>query len=250
MQGGYTEGSSAEEKVEDVMQKVTSACDAAMPRSGNGNPHKPVYWWSNRTAQLRAKCHKARRLSQRARGKPTFPELEEKFKLARSKLTKAIKHSKRQSWTELLGVDDEDPWERPYKVVMARLTTQSRQQPTCPEQLETIVSTLLPEQEPFSYQVKQDSEHIPPITREELLQENKIIGNSKAPGMDNISNVALKTAVNAIPETFLDMYNIFLAEGTFPERWKRQRLVLLPKFNKPPNEPSSYRPLCMLDSSG
>ena len=68
--------------------------------------------------------------------------------------------------------------------------------------------------------------------------------------MDNIPNVALKTAVNTISETYLDMYNTCLAEGTFPERWKRQRLVLLPKGNKPPEEPSSYRPLCMLDSSG
>ena len=75
--------------------------------------------------------------------------------------------------------------------------------------------------------------------KQEILQTNKRIGNSKAPGMDNIPNVALKTAVNAIPETFLDMYNTCLAEGTFPERWKRQRLVLLPKGNKPPEEPSS-----------
>ena len=33
--------------------------------------------------------------------------------------------------------------------------------------------------------------------------------------MDNIPNVALRTAVNAIPEMFLDMYNTFLAERTF-----------------------------------
>ena len=96
MEGGCAEGSSAKEKVKDVMRKVTSACDAAMPRRGNGNPHKPVYWWSDRIVQLRVKCLKARRLSQRARGKPTFSESEEKFKLARSKVTKAIKLSKRQ----------------------------------------------------------------------------------------------------------------------------------------------------------
>ena len=170
--------------------------------------------------------------------------------MARSKLTKAIKLNKRQSWTDLLGVVDEDPWGRPYKVVMARLMSQSKQQPTYPEQLEKIVSTLFPEQESFSYLVKQKNEHILLITREELLHTNKRIGNSKAPGMDYILNVALKTAVNTISETFLDMYNTCLTEGTFPERWKRQRLVPLPKGNKPPEEPSSYRPLCMLDSSG
>ncbi|CAB0027840.1 unnamed protein product [Trichogramma brassicae] len=36
----------------------------------------------------------------------------------------------------------------------------------------------------------------------------------------------------------------------FPSGWKRQRLVLLPKPGKPPDEPSSYRPRCMLDTAG
>lgn len=39
-------------------------------------------------------------------------------------------------------------------------------------------------------------------------------------------------------------------EGVFPRKWKQQRLVLLPKGNKPPDEPTSYRPLCMLDTAG
>ena len=62
--------------------------------------------------------------------------------MARSKFTKAMKHSKRQCWTELLEVVDEDPWENPYKVVMTRPKSQSLQQATCPEQLEKIVSTV------------------------------------------------------------------------------------------------------------
>ncbi|CAB0030769.1 unnamed protein product [Trichogramma brassicae] len=41
-------------------------------------------------------------------------------------------------------------------------------------------------------------------------------------------------------------------EGCFPTRWKRQRarLVLMLKPGKPAMEPSSYRPLCMLDTAG
>ena len=71
----------------DVMQNVANACDAAMPRKGN--PHTPVHWWSDKILQLRADWRKIRRLSQWAKGKPTFPALEKTFKLARSKLTKA-----------------------------------------------------------------------------------------------------------------------------------------------------------------
>ncbi|KAL7299675.1 hypothetical protein TKK_0007433 [Trichogramma kaykai] len=41
-----------------------------------------------------------------------------------------------------------------------------------------------------------------------------------------------------------------LETGVFPCSWKRERLVLLPKPGKPPDEPSSYRPLCVLDTAG
>ena len=51
-------------------------------------------------------------------------------------------------------------------------------------------------------------------------------------------------------DNILDIYNICLAGVTFPERWKRQRLVILPKNNKPPDDLSSYRPLCTLDAPG
>ena len=68
--------------------------------------------------------------------------------------------------------------------------------------------------------------------------------------MDKIPNVALKTVIKAAPDMFLDIYNTCLVDRTFPERWTRQRLVLLPKNNKLPDDPSSYRPLCMLDTLG
>ena len=94
IEGSCAEGLTLEEKVDDVIRKVANACDAAMPRKGKGNPHTPVYWWNDKIAQIRAECHKTRKLSQRAKGKPTFPELEEKFKLTQSKYIKAIKRSK------------------------------------------------------------------------------------------------------------------------------------------------------------
>jgi len=46
------------------------------------------------------------------------------------------------------------------------------------------------------------------------------------------------------------LYNTCLLEGTFPDRWKRQKLLLLPKPGKPAGETSSYRPICLLDTIG
>ena len=42
------------------------------------------------------------------------------------------------------------------------------------------------------------------------------------------------------PGTFAGMANQLLRTGEFQERWKKARLVLLPKPEKPPEDPSSY----------
>jgi len=79
---------------------------------------------------------------------------------------------------------------------------------------------------------------------------SKVVGQ-RAPQpttTDRIPNVALKTAARMTPHTFVDIYNKCLSEGIFPTRWKLQRLVLLLKPGKQSSEPSSYRPLCMLDT--
>jgi len=85
---------------------------------------------------------------------------------------------------------------------------------------------------------------------EEVLQVLKTILDDKAPGPDGIPNKVLKIAIKANTKEYVDMYNACLTEGVFPSRWKTQRLVLITKGEKPAEEPSSYRPLCMLDTVG
>ncbi|GJQ69997.1 hypothetical protein Trydic_g22499 [Trypoxylus dichotomus] len=46
------------------------------------------------------------------------------------------------------------------------------------------------------------------------------------------------------------MYNECLAAGVFPTRWKVARLVLITKKHGDRDDPSTYRPLCMLDTPG
>ncbi|GBP06989.1 Putative 115 kDa protein in type-1 retrotransposable element R1DM [Eumeta japonica] len=76
------------------------------------------------------------------------------------------------------------------------------------------------------------------------------LGNNKAPGLDGIPNIALKKAIKGAPALSTETYDTCLKEGYCSSRWKQQRLVLLPKGKKPSEEPSSYRPLCMLDTGG
>ncbi|CAB0039101.1 unnamed protein product [Trichogramma brassicae] len=76
------------------------------------------------------------------------------------------------------------------------------------------------------------------------------IKDHTAPGPDGVPNAAIKIAFATHPDIFLQVNTACLRTGVFPVCWKRQRLVLLPKPGKPPEEPSSYRPLCMLDTAG
>lgn len=74
---------------------------------------------------------------------------------------------------------------------------------------------------------------------------------NKAPGSDYISNEIVTALAKARPSMLLDLYNECLETGRFPRRWKVARLVLLFKSKeKPPEEPSSYRPLSLLDGVG
>lgn len=252
-EGAEDAATTAEERTKAVMDHVSRACDASMPRGRPNTRHPPVYWWNSNISQLRRKCLKARRLHQRARkqSRETTAALRFQYELKRRELRRAISASKKSCWKELCNEVDQDPWGRPYKVVMHRIKSLPMNTPTCPDIMMGIVQHLFPErpalEERHSQRIIDD---IPPITQDELMRACSRLGNSKSPGPDGIPNIALKTAILRRPEMFLDMYNACMGSGVFPDRWKRQRLVLLPKGKKPPDEPSSYRPLCMLDSAG
>lgn len=62
------------------------------------------------------------------------------------------------------------------------------------------------------------------------------IGNNNAPGLDVVS------------DWFISVFGASIVEGYFSARWKRQKLVLLPKSNKQPGHPSWYRPIRFIDT--
>ena len=56
--------------------------------------------------------------------------------------------------------------------------------------------------------------------------------------------------IGAYPGILLEVFNCCLREGRFFADFKKQRLVLLRKSNKPLGDASSYRPICLLDKMG
>ncbi|CAB0043595.1 unnamed protein product [Trichogramma brassicae] len=164
----------------------------------------------------------------------------------------AIETSKRRCWRQLCDEVDNDVWGKPYRIAMSRLGCPQAKQPSSPLLVRGAVAALFPRvpSGPALRLPRRAEEPILAVTLEELKGAQSRIKERSAPGPDGIPNSALKIAVAARPDIFLRVYTTCLETGAFPSSWKRQRLVLLPKPGKPPDEPSSYRPLCMLDTAG
>lgn len=243
---------SAEQKVNYITKQLTRACDASMPRRKSASSKRQVYWWNDRIKDRRAECLSARRTCQRGIGCPNFEELKAKYTRMRKLLRDEIRSSKRNCFKQLCDEADSNPWGNAYKVVMAKIKGRKSPQERCPEVLHKIVRTLFPQHVPRSsiQTIINESQVIPKVTLEEIEEACSKVGVNKASGPDAVPNIALKMAMSSNPAAFADIMQSCLVEGTFPKRWKRQRLVLLPKPGKPPGEPSSYRPLCMLDTIG
>lgn len=244
-----TEVINTENTVESLTRTLTKACNVGMPRVQKYNNKRPVYWWTEEIRELRAKCLAARRASTRHHNDLA---LKHEYKRSRKILRRAIKDSKRRCWTELCNEIDTDPWGKPYKIAMKKLGG-IKPIPGIkePAWATIIVETLFPfDEDGLTCVTKLQVEDFIPLNIDDLRQACKKLSMGKSPGPDGIPNEVIKRVSEIWPEYLLKVFNSCLANGIFPTKWKIQKLVLLRKGNKPLNEPSSYRPLCMLDSLG
>lgn len=242
---------------DELTARLVRACDTTMPRRLEPRSYRrPAYWWNEELGTLRASCLRARRRVQRARSETTREERREEYRAAKAALKRAIKCSKSKCFKELCQDANANPWGNAYRVAMAKIRGPSMAAETCPEKLKVIVEGLFPSHDPTIWPpTPYDDEggsnaegHL--ITNEELVTVAKGLKAKKAPGPDGIPNVALKSAIQAFPNWFKAVMEKCLDEGNFPDQWKVQKLVLLPKPGKPPGDPSSYRPICLLDTLG
>ncbi|CAB0038657.1 unnamed protein product [Trichogramma brassicae] len=214
--------------------------------------HCAVYCWTSEIANLRRSCLQARRLVQRARGRLNKGACQASYASARRHLRAAIKTSKRLCWSKLYDTVNEDVWGKPYETVMSRLRGPRANTPSSPTLVCRIVAALFPRlpDELALPPSLQAGAIIPAVTQEELQRACRRNKDHTAPRPDRVPNSAIKIAIATHPDIFLQVYTACLRTGVFPACWKRQRLALLLKPGKPPEEPSSYRPLCMLDTEG
>ena len=243
---------------------MSRACDITMVRASMSqrDPHRDLFWWSPELLVLREECAAAHARMLRTTDLQERSLAAAEHRTARCSLEKAIRASKRAQFNELIELAEENEFGVGYRTVMSRLRGSYAPPETDRAVLERIASDLFPTHPPASWPSTDDDDDddendlndgsptLTPVTCQELLVIAANMAVKKAPGLDGIPNVAVKTAIREYPEVFRRMYQDCLDRGTFPSQWKRQRLVLLPKPGKPPGESSSYRPLCMLDALG
>lgn len=78
-----------------------------------------------------------------------------------------------------------------------------------------------------------------PFSVSEVTAAALSLSNGKAPDRDEIPNEFIKVPVSCDPQRFQHLFNRCVTEGCFPARWKKGKLVLIPKPSKPPDSPSA-----------
>lgn len=124
-----------------------------------------------------------------------------------------------------------------------------------PQLLERVVDTLFPEREEFvppamvpTTRPHETGDQVPPVTEAEFdAAVFKLRTKKTAPGLDGIPGRALVVALSELGEWVRHLFTACLAQGSFPQRWKTGKLVLLRKEGRPPDQPSAYRPIVLLD---
>ena len=136
----------------------------------------------------------------------------------------------------MTGEIGKDPWGLAFKIVTKKLVTR-RKTPGLDnaDRVKYIVRSLFTHVEPFQRQdlsscVVQREEL---FTLEELKRAGRRLKANTAPGIDGVPNEILKEVIGAYPKILLEAFNSCLREGSFFVDWKKQRLVLLRKGNKP-----------------
>lgn len=105
---------------------------------------------------------------------------------------------------------DEDPWGRPYKIVMNKLRAPAR--PICealqPEVIKDIVEKLFSQGSKVQKYVQEDPSEVPEIHTEELIPHlKKIKSNKKAPGPDGVTNQILAYSMVVLIDLWIILYN-------------------------------------------
>lgn len=88
------------------------------------------------------------------------------------------------------------------------------------------------------------------ITTTEIKDIIRRLKNSKAPGIDGITNVLIKKLPERALKVLENIFNWCLKNGYFPNRFKTAKIKAIPKPGKDHRNPVNYRPISLLSCIG
>jgi len=86
------------------------------------------------------------------------------------------------------------------------------------------------------------------ITEEDLRYLGSELPINNAPGPDGVPDIIVMIIIDRRPELLTKFHNDCLKKGFLQKQWKIANLLLLRKGNKPLENLSSYRPICLLNT--
>ncbi|GIX83523.1 RNA-directed DNA polymerase from mobile element jockey [Caerostris darwini] len=88
------------------------------------------------------------------------------------------------------------------------------------------------------------------FTQQEVAAVIHNIKPNKAVGVDGLPGELIKEMFLANKKWFVQILNLLVSKGHFPELWKIARVVLIQKEGKSLDHPSHFRPICILPCWG
>lgn len=237
------------EKLTRVLKKAQDAVNGTSHRRGHGKP----YWWNYEIEGKREECLRARRRLTRGRdrngGVPgEAGDLLGVLKNLRKQLRRLIEKAQRDSWLGLCRDLEDDVWGAGYRIAMKALKGGGAPFSLGKEAKMEIARSLFPQGESPRWERRRWE--VEPFSMDELEKAGSRLKTGRAPGMDGVKAESLKAMIEVAPETLLGIYNSFWVNQSFPERWRRARLALIPKPGKKNLfEASAYRPICLIDAA-
>lgn len=114
-----------------------------------------------------------------------------------------------------------------------------------------IAVALFPEMEKTAWAI---GENVAPpldvLIAGELTKACERLKMNRAPGPDGVIPEVIKAVVKQQGDAVLGMLNVLLADGRFPEEWKRAVLVLIPKSGRDQRDANGFPPICLMDTMG
>ena len=242
---------------EDMQQSYKIACPEKIWKPG-----KNAQWWNPELSRLRVQV---RALWRRYRAFPDNANHWEDYKETRNSFKKAIREAKRDSWRRFCaGVEGPSAASRLYRLLgkdptshVSEIRPPGEVDPSERSVLEHLMNThfpgsqllarndfpVRPNQYPTEYDLQQAKTV---ITEDRVTWAINSFAPYKASGIDGIFPALLQRGLQTLLPLITGIFQVCLATGYIPERWRIARVIFLPKPGKPSyKEAKAFRPISL-----